>query len=289
MPSPDPLPDAFIGHGNPMNAIEHNRYTETWRAFGASVPRPRGVLVISAHWFIGSTAVTAMAHPRTIHDFYGFPDELFAFAYPASGAPDLAQEIADVVRPHWVGLDHDSWGLDHGAWSVLSHMFPDADVPVVQLSINALEPLDYHFDVGSRLAPLRHRGVLIVASGNVVHNLRLIDGSRAAEGFDWARRFNEAAVEVMTEKPGDVLTLQDHEDFALAVPTADHFIPLLYLAGLADASAHRAHVLVDGYTMGSLSMAAYGLGTRRPVVTDETGAAPSLPDPSIVAPEDTNT
>ena len=256
------MPAAFFGHGTPMNALDHNRYTEAWRAFGAEVPRPRAILVISAHWYINASAVTAMASPKTIHDFYGFPAELFAVQYPAPGDPQLAGEVADLAQPTRVGLDTDSWGIDHGAWSILVHAFPGADVPVVQLSINATKPLEYHLDLGARLAQLRERGVLILASGNVVHNLRLIDWGQPDAGFAWARRFGEAAADVMTTSPAALAGLQAREDFAVAVPTPDHFIPLLYLAGLAAAAGQTARVLVDGCAMGSLSMDAYTVGCR---------------------------
>lgn len=269
------MPAAFIGHGNPMNTLEHNRYTEAWRAFGASVPRPRAILAISAHWYINATAITAMPRPRTIHDFYGFPQELFDVRYPAPGAPDLADEVAEVVKPTWVGHDIDSWGLDHGTWSVLCHAFPDADIPVVQLSINAHKPFDYHLDLGARLAPLRQRGILIIGSGNVVHNLAGVDPHHPDTGFDWAQRFDEHAKSLMLNDPTAVAALDAHTDYDRAVPTPDHFIPLLYVAGLAGVGDRPAEVLVDGYAYGSLSMTAYTLDQA----LSAPPAAPTRPAP----------
>ena len=255
------MPAAFLGHGDPMNALGQNRYTDAWQAFGRAVPRPRAILVVSAHWYINATAVTAMARPRPIHDFYGFPRELFAIEYPAPGDPAVADEIADVVQPTWVGRDADSWGIDHGSWSVLVHAFPAADIPVLQLSLNALEPFEYHLELGGRLAPLRERGILILASGNVVHNLGRLDPSQPEGAFDWARRFDEAARRVMTSRPAELPGLRTHPDFAAAVPTPDHFLPLVYLAGLAAAAAGQpARTLIEGYAMGSLSMTAFTLG-----------------------------
>jgi 4,5-DOPA dioxygenase extradiol len=279
------MPVAFVGHGSPMNALERNRYTAAWRAFGASVPPPRCVLAISAHWYTNATAVTAMARPRVIHDFYGFPDELFAFDYPASGHPELAELVVETVKPRWVGLDVHSWGLDHGTWSVLAHTFPRADVPVVQLSINALQPLDYHLDIGRRLAPLRDQGVLIVGSGNVVHNLRRIAWDRPSDGYGWNRRFDAAATEIMRERPGDILELIDHDDFALAVPAPDHFIPLLYVAALAAATNEKSDVLVEGSAYGSISMTSYTLGADCPASSGQPAAA-ELPD--VAPPEQAN-
>jgi 4,5-DOPA dioxygenase extradiol len=278
-------PALFIGHGSPMNTLERNGFTEAWRALGRNLPRPRAILVVSAHWYFGATAVTAMARPRTIHDFYGFPDELFAFDYPAPGAPDVAQEVADAVEPLWVGLDHDQWGLDHGTWSVLAHLYPDADVPVVQLSINALKALDYHVDLGSRLAALRERGIMILGSGNVVHNLRRVQWDRPDAAFDWAERFDEAAAAQIADDPASILRLAEHPDYGLAVPTPDHFIPLLYFAGLAAAGEGKAEPLVRGYAMGSLSMTCYGLGTEAEAAKDALGAATLPPD---VPPDQTN-
>jgi 4,5-DOPA dioxygenase extradiol len=216
-----------------------------------------------------------MPRPRTIHDFYGFPRELFAVQYPAPGLPELADEISDVVRPTWVGADVDSWGIDHGTWSVLVHAFPDATIPVVQLSINADKPLDYHLELGAKLAPLRERGVLVVASGNVVHNLRSMNWRATDAGFDWAERFDEAAKEQMLTDPTAFATLDAHADYRLAVPTPDHFIPALYLAGLAGAEGtgtSDTRVLIDGYAYGSLSMTAYTLGMECPPTTNDGGS-----------------
>jgi 4,5-DOPA dioxygenase extradiol len=273
------MPAAFLGHGSPMNALERNRFTEAWRAFGASVPRPRAILMVSAHWYVNATAVTAMARPKTIHDFFGFPQALFDVRYPAPGLPGLAEEVADAVQPEYVGADHDSWGLDHGAWSVLVHAFPHADIPVVQLSINALKPPEWHLAVGAKLAPLRDRGVLVMGSGNVVHNLRAIDWQQPDGAFDWTQRFNEHARQLMIERPADAASLVTHRDFHQAAPTPEHFLPLLYLAGLAAAGNVPARVLVDGYAYGSLSMASYTLDAGpQPVATSLGGSAPLAVD-----------
>jgi 4,5-DOPA dioxygenase extradiol len=271
------MPAAFIGHGNPMNALEKNRYTEAWRVFGESVPRPRAILVVSAHWYVHATALTAMPRPRTIHDFFGFPRELFDVRYEAPGLPSLCEEVADIVKPTWVGTDLDSWGIDHGAWSVLMHAFPDADIPVVQLSINALKSFDYHLQLGASLAPLREDGVLVIGSGNVVHNLGGVSRALPDAGFDWAQRFDESAKDFMLTDPADIGRLDGHRDFDLAVPTPDHFLPLLYLAGMAGATGTSADVLVDGYAYGSLSMTAYTVGMARPHAGGGGFAAP-LPD-----------
>jgi 4,5-DOPA dioxygenase extradiol len=283
-----PMPAVFLGHGSPMNALERNRYSTAWADLGASVPRPRAILVVSAHWYVNVTAVTAMARPRTIHDFYGFPRELFEVQYAAPGSPELAEEVVELVRPMHVGLDHDGWGLDHGTWSVLVHAFPRADVPVVQLSIDARRDLDFHLELGARLAPLRERGVLIVGSGNVVHNLRLLDWSSPDEAFDWARRFDGAAAEVLVTKPADLPGLRSHPDYARSVPTPDHFLPLLYLAGLASAASRPLEQLVEGLAYGSISMAAYGLDAPTPVRRADPAPAAGVPDPSLVPAEDTN-
>ena len=253
------MPATFLGHGSPMNALEHNRYTDAWADFGRSVARPRAILAISAHWYINATAVTSTNNPRVIHDFYGFPQELFDFNYPAPGSIELAQEVVDLVQPTWVGLDEDSWGIDHGTWSVLAHAFPDADIPVVQLSIDASKSIDYHLELGAQLAPLTNEGVLIVASGNVVHNLRAINWGANDQGYDWAQRFDDDARALMLDNPSQLGGLQAHDDYARSVPTPDHFLPLAYVAGIADALGATTDVLVDGCTMGSLSMTSYAV------------------------------
>lgn len=254
------MPALFIGHGSPMNTLESNRWTRGWQALGERLPAPRALLVVSAHWYIGATAVTAMPNPRTIHDFRGFPPELFAFQYNAPGAPDVAREVAEIAKPTPVALDDSQWGLDHGTWSVLAHLFPEAQVPVVQLSIDATKPMEHHLDLAARLAPLRDRGVMILGSGNVVHNLRMIDWQAGDSGAPWADRFDEAVTRQMREDPASILRTLSHPDYARAVPTPDHFIPLLTAAGLAAAEGVGTTPMFEGRTMGSLSMTSHGVG-----------------------------
>jgi 4,5-DOPA dioxygenase extradiol len=279
------MPAIFIGHGSPMNTLESNRYTQTWRAIGGQLPKPRAIVAVSAHWYFGATAVTAMQRPRTIHDFYGFPPELFAFDYPAPGAPDVAAELIEVVKPLWVGADQDQWGLDHGTWSVLAHLYPNADIPVVQLSINGLKPMQYHLDLAARLAPLREKGILILGSGNVVHNLRMIDWSNSDGGFDWAQRFDDAVLDQLARDPGDVLSVTSHRDYARAVPTPEHFIPLLYIAGLATKS-ETPEAILRGYALGSLSMTCYTVGAK---FFSQAQGTPAASLPNDVPPDNTNT
>jgi 4,5-DOPA dioxygenase extradiol len=282
------MPAAFIGHGSPMNTLETNRFTKSWRQLGASLPRPRAILAISAHWYIPSSAVTAMAQPHVIHDFYGFPPELFAFEYAAPGAPEVAQEIADLVKPSYVGLDHDSWGIDHGTWSVLAHVFPTPDIPVLQLSVHSNEPIRYHMELGARLAPLRERGIFIVASGNVVHNLRRIDFQRPDFASDWGQRFDAEVKRIMTARPQDLDSVKSHPDYSMSVPTPEHFLPLAYIAGLSVAAGESPVTFAEGGTMGSITMTSYLLGAAAPRATGASAGA-LLPDPHQTPPEQTNT
>jgi 4,5-DOPA dioxygenase extradiol len=256
------MPAVFVGHGSPMNALEDNRYTTAWAELARRAPAPRAILAVSAHWYIGASAVTAMERPRTIHDFSGFPDELFALQYPAPGSPALAAEVAELARPTLAGpdeivIDADSWGLDHGTWSVLAHMYPDADIPVVQLSIDATKSTEQHVALGAALEPLRRDGVLIVGSGNVVHNLREIRWDLPDGAFDWNREFDEAARALMAERPAAIGELDRHRHHRRAAPTPDHLLPLYYVAGVAAAAGRPAEPFVEGYAMGSLSMTGY--------------------------------
>ena len=227
------LPAFFVGHGNPMNALEQNAWTEGWRRLGASNPQPRAVLAVSAHWFVSNTALTINAMPRTIHDFGGFPEALYKVQYPAPGDPELVKRVQQLLAPREVVPD-DTWGLDHGTWSVLKHIYPAADVPVVQLSINAQQPARFHFDIGRALAPLRDENILILGSGNLVHNLRLYDWGRSNNTpYDWASRFEQQARALMAAN--DLGPLIDYErlgaDANRAIPTPEHYLPLLYVLG----------------------------------------------------------
>lgn len=256
------MPAVFIGHGSPMNTLEHNRFTQAWAEFARSIPKPSAILAISAHWYVDTVAVTAMSDPRTIHDFMGFPDELFAYQYPAKGDPALARRVSSLidakqVLTEKVHIDEGSWGIDHGTWSVLAHMYPNADVPVVQLSIDRRKPLGDHVAIGRALHDLRSEGVLILCSGNVVHNLSLMDWSRPDDSFDWTLEFDGAARDVMMVVPATIESLETHPVWPLAVPTPDHFLPLAYLAGLADVAGTPADLLVGGPAFGSLTMTSF--------------------------------
>jgi 4,5-DOPA dioxygenase extradiol len=222
-------PALFIGHGNPMNALELNANSLAWRAIAADLPRPRAILVISAHWLTRGVAITTMTQPETIHDFSGFPETLNTFQYPAPGDPALAAEIAALLAPQAVTLDAD-WGLDHGAWSVLTHLFPAADIPVLQLSLDATKTPAEHYAIASKLRPLRDAGVLILGSGNVVHNLRQMDWSRQESAFDWASRFNDSVRQSLVRHDHAALFELNSDDARLAVPTPEHYWPLLYIA-----------------------------------------------------------
>ena len=258
------LPALFLGHGNPMNAISENGYTAAWRRIGESTPRPKAILAISAHWFVPGIRVTVSTAPRTIHDFGGFPAALYQVQYPAPGDPALADRLQRLLSPLSVRSDH-SWGLDHGTWSVLRHLYPAADIPVVQLSIDETQPAAFHFAMGEKLAPLREEGVLIMGSGNLVHNLHAYAwGANARAPYDWAVRFETAARQLMLA--GDLEPLVNYErlgpDAALSVPTPDHYLPLLYVLG-----ARRRHdpirFPVEGIEGGSISMLAVQVGDER--------------------------
>lgn len=253
------MPVVFLGHGSPMNAIDDNRYTQVWRKLGRDLPRPKAILMISAHWYTRGTAVTAMQHPKTIHDFGGFPQELFDIRYPARGDAELAAQIAQLLSPTQVTLDH-GWGLDHGTWSVLIHVYPEADVPVLQLSIDATLTPQQHVALARQLAVLREQDVLIMGSGNVVHNLRVMDWNAEESAFDWAEKFNQSVRANLLARDIDALAdYMQMEGAKLSVPTDEHYLPFLYIAALMTAD-DPIQILVDGYAMGSISMLSVQIG-----------------------------
>lgn len=253
------MPALFVGHGSPMNALHPNRHTTAWSAAARGMPVPRAILAISAHWWVGATAVTSMAAPRTIHDFAGFPPELFAVQYPAPGSPWLAARTAEVLAPLDVVHDGSTWGLDHGTWSVLVHMYPAADVPVVQLSIDARLSFDDHVRIGASLDALRDEGVLVLGSGNLVHNLGRVDWSNEDGGYGWAEEFDQWTREVLADDPVRLAAARERVDFARAHPTPDHFVPALYLAGIAVASGGAARTVTEGCALGSISMTSFAV------------------------------
>lgn len=255
------MPALFLGHGSPMNVLEENSHTLAWRALGKAIPSPKAILAISAHWYTRGTAVTAMGKPRTIHDFGGFPQALFDTQYPAPGSPELAEQIQQLLKPAEVMADTREWGLDHGAWGVLIKMYPDADIPVVQLSVDGTQPAAYHYELGRKLAVLREQGVLIVASGNVVHNLRMVNWKGEASPYPWAESF-EQYVRDNLDYQGDnhpLVHFMDHEGAALSNPTPEHFLPLLYILGTWDGK-EAISLPTEGIEMGSLSMLSVRLG-----------------------------
>ena len=255
------MPAIFLGHGSPVNAIGRNAYTDAWAAIGRALPRPRAIVSVSAHWYRRGVAVTAMARPPTIHDFGGFPRELQEYQYPAPGDPALARQVQGLLAPLPVELDED-WGLDHGTWAVLCHVYPQADVPVIELAIDGTQPPEFHFQLGRKLAPLRDDGVLVVGSGNLVHNLRLwTRGAPDMPPFDWAVRFEREAREMMVS--GDVQPLVRWEtlgrDAVLSIPTPDHYLPLLYILALRR-EGDSVTFPVEGTDGGSVSMLSVRIG-----------------------------
>jgi 4,5-DOPA dioxygenase extradiol len=264
-----PIPAIFFGHGNPMNAVMKNAYTDGWAAIGNSIPRPTAILCVSAHWYLPGTAVTAMPAPRTIHDFGGFPRELYQVEYPAPGSPELAKRVQQLLAPvvssnepgKTVELDQ-SWGLDHGTWSVLCHVFPRADIPIVQLSIDETRAPEFHYELGRLLTPLRDEGVLIMGSGNLVHNLHTYAwGKHEVQPFDWAVRFETQARELLLK--GNDRPLVEYEslgrDAMLSAPTPEHYLPLLYVIA-ARRGADEVSFPVAGFDGGSISMLTVQIG-----------------------------
>ncbi len=254
------MPVLFVGHGSPMNAIEQNEFTEIWQSLGQSLPKPSAILCISAHWETRGTFVTAMEKPRTIHDFGGFPQALFDVQYPAPGDPDLANETQNLVVKTNIGLDS-AWGLDHGTWSVLRQLYPAADIPVIQMSLDYNQNPQYHYDLAKELASLRKKGILIIGSGNMVHNLRILDWNKPDSGFDWALEANSKFKKLIMDNDHHQLINYRNlgREMDLAVPTPEHYLPLLYALALKTEN-EEISFFNDNMVMGSLSMTSVRIG-----------------------------
>ncbi len=257
---PARMPVAFFAHGSPMNALERNRYTEAWSDMASAVPKPKAILAVSAHWYTNGIAVTVNERQKTIHDFYGFPPELYAIDYPASGDPALAERVRQLLEPVNVVPDT-SWGLDHGSWSVLLHAYPGAPIPVIQLSMDATRPPCFHYELASKLAPLRDEQVFIAGFGNVVHNLRMMKRNASDAPYDWALGFQTAVHEALDRRDHEALVHYERrgQEARLSVPTPEHYLPLLYAIGLQRAD-ETATVTVEGIENGSLSMLSVLIG-----------------------------
>jgi len=255
------MPVLFLGHGSPMNAIQENEFSKGWKTAGKTIPKPSAILCISAHWETKGTFVTAMEQPKTIHDFGGFPEELFAVQYPAPGSPEMAAETKRIITKTQVGLD-DKWGLDHGAWSVIKHLYPKADVPVIQMSLDYSQGPRYHYELAKELAALRKKGVLIIGSGNMVHNLRMLDWNNQDSGFDWALEANSKLKKLIID--GNHKSIQEYASLGksveLAVPSPDHFLPLIYTLALKG-EKDKISFFNDKTVMGSISMTSVKIET----------------------------
>jgi 4,5-DOPA dioxygenase extradiol len=259
----DRMPVLFVGHGSPMNGIENNSFSKTWQELPKKFPKPSAILCISAHWLTRGTFITAMDHPKTIHDFGGFPDALFQVQYPAPGNAQLAKETAQLVQKTQVGLDHD-WGLDHGAWTVIRHMYPDASIPVLQFSIDYHKPATYHYELAKELSVLRNKGVLILGSGNMVHNLRMVAWDKMNTpnyGFDWAIEMNDLFKQKIADADHQPLLKYEslHKAAMLAIPTPDHYWPLIYTLGLQQPK-EEIKFFNDSLVAGSLTMTSVRIG-----------------------------
>ncbi|VBB43393.1 putative enzyme [uncultured Paludibacter sp.] len=249
------MPALFVGHGSPMNAIEENQFTKTWKNLGAILPVPKAIVSISAHWETNGTFVTGMEHPKTIHDFGGFPSELYQMQYPAKGNPDLAKKIANTVNSKEIGIDPANWGLDHGTWSVLVHIYPQANIPVVQLSLDRYATFEQHYHIAKELSSFREEGILFLCSGNIIHNLRLVDWRNASNQYEWAKIVSDKIKQrILLGEHSSLIHLDNEDDaFKLAINSAEHYIPLLYLLGLQQENDSLT-LFNDEILMGSLSM-----------------------------------